>query len=249
MDLSRAGLGHILIIGTSCEAVSCGPALARCQPLRADIGPAPHTPGAAAQDLPSLAKCLVILVEVCLLFQYTDKTTAVLFLCGRHEPLSCIDSNKVVYKQVMLVDISWTWLAVHRGNKLINKSSGHCQPFWINGNRAYNDHDQMMTFAWPGEPFGRDCWLVDRLLTTWQYWNDGLIERRPCPSTSAWRRPKESAWYEPWARAIPVGEFLGSRRPAGHVRSLAMFWCWPVSLLSWLTLAGSVAPLNPHRIR
>ena len=86
MDLSRAGLGHILIIGTSCEAVSCGPTLARCQPLRADIGPAPHTPGAAAQDLPSLAKCLVIVVEVCLLFQYTDKTTAVLFLCGRHEP-------------------------------------------------------------------------------------------------------------------------------------------------------------------
>ena len=92
MDLSRAGLGYILIIGTSCEAVSCGPALARCQPLRADIGPAPHTPGAAAQDLPSLAKCLVILVEVCLLFQYTDKTTAVLFLCGRHE-LTIIGSD------------------------------------------------------------------------------------------------------------------------------------------------------------
>ena len=94
MDLSRVGLGHILIIGTSCEAVSCGPALARCQPLQADIGPAPHTPGAAAQDLPSLAKCLVILVEVCLLFQYTDKTTAVLFLCGRHELVVSLQSHE-----------------------------------------------------------------------------------------------------------------------------------------------------------
>ena len=87
----------------------------------------------------------------------------------------------------------------------------------------------MMTFAWPGEPFGRNRWLVDRLLTTWQNWNDGLVERRPCPSTSAWRRPKESAWsvpfaHEPWARAVPVGEFLGSRRPAGHVRHR-----WPCS--------------------
>ena len=78
MDLSRAGLGRILIIGTPCVAVSCGPG-------GADNGPGPRPPGAAAQDLPSLAKYLVILVEVCLLFQYMDKTTAVLFLCGRHE--------------------------------------------------------------------------------------------------------------------------------------------------------------------
>ena len=99
MDLSRAGLGHILIIGTSCEAVSRGPALARCQPGGADIGPAPRMPGAAAQDLPSLAKCLVILVEVCLLFQYTDKTTAVLFLCGRHEHLASVDWAKTNARQ------------------------------------------------------------------------------------------------------------------------------------------------------
>ena len=69
---------------------------------------------------------------------------------------SCISWYGTVIEQVMPVDISRTWLVVHRGNKLINRSSGHCQPFWINGNRAYNDHDQMMTFAWLGEPFGRD---------------------------------------------------------------------------------------------
>ena len=130
----------------------------------------------------------------------------------------------------MLVDISWTWLAVHRGNKLINKSSGHCQPFWINGNRLH--------WPWSSDDVCMAWWAVwSRSLTGWQAvddltdWNYGLVERRPCPSTSAWRHPKESAWsvpfaHEPWARAVPVGEFLGSRRPAGRVRSLAMFWCW-----------------------
>ena len=75
--------------------------------------------------------------------------------------------------------------------------------------------------------------IVNRLTAGWHWQavddltelepgNDGLVERRPCPSASAWRRLKESAWsapfaYEPWARAVPVGEFLGSRMPAGHV--------------------------------
>ena len=146
--------------------------------------------------------------------------------------LSCIDSNKVVLEQVMLVDVSWTWLAVHRGNKLINKSSGHCQPFWINGNRAYNDHDQMMTFAWSGESFCRDRWPLDSWLTgcwrldrigTMASSNAVLVRRQvrgavPRNLRDPYRshtNPEQgpSQWESSWASGGPLG----------------MWDCWPCS--------------------
>ena len=160
----------------------------------------------------------------------------------------------------MLVDVSWTWLAVHRGNKLINRSSGHCQPFWINGNRAYNDHDQMMTFAWPGEPFGRDHWPVDSWLTG--HWRldrigtmassnavlvrrqvRGAVPRNLRDPHRSHTNPEQgpSQWESSWAPGCPLGMWAGEI--VGHVLMLT------VSLLSWLTLADSVAPLNAQGIR
>ena len=62
-----------------------------------------------------------------------------------------------------------------------------------------------------------DCWQND-------YWNDGLIERCPCrPSASVRAVPNDVVRSVPYAHdfeqgAVPVGVFLGSRRPRSDAR-------------------------------
>ena len=163
MDLSRAGLGHILIIGTSCVAVSCGPALARCQPLWADIGPALRMPGAAAQDLPSLAKCLVILVEVCLLFQYTDKTTAVLFLCGRHEYSGLNPRVKPGFMHALGNPSLYITLSEGANRRAANRVSWIPRSGWIPGARCLDFSVAPVLVVWtpyPPPPLSPPCLLV-----------------------------------------------------------------------------------------
>ena len=114
-----------------------------------------------------------------------------------------------------LADVTSTWgnLQCHKG----------CLPDLQSLSIAWTgEGDKIVKAVWSRSLTGWQLVDTGRPLTTWQNWNDGLVERRPCPLASAWRRLKESAWsapfaHEPWARAVPVGEFLGSRMPAGHV--------------------------------
>ena len=54
------------------------------------------------------------------------------------------------------------------------------------------------------------------------------------------------------SKGRPSGRVPGlpdARRACEQARSLAMFWCWRFPSWSWLTLAGSVAPLNAQGLR